>query len=138
MSQWVEYDPFTGVRETNIADPDTGVITVRKEIDVEPLLDRNKELANLGDTNIGIKKGLWHYCSIPLPVQYELLTKYQINVSNKNHWPRMFDIINRDYPYLKTTHKKHAMRGGRQIFAAPKNSPSKVSLTKPGKSPITT
>jgi hypothetical protein len=28
----------------------------------------------------------------------------------------MFDMINRDYPYLKTTRKHHAMRGGGQVF----------------------
>jgi hypothetical protein len=124
---WREYDPFTGVTETNVVDEDSGKILVRKEQDVEGLLDRNKALANSGDTNIGIKKGLWHYASIPLNVQYELLTKYGINFAKKDHWPRMFDIINRDYPYLKTTSKHHAMRGGGQVFGALTTSPKPAS-----------
>lgn len=137
-SRWTDYDPFTGVTEHNIADGETGLITVRKEMDVEPLLEATKAIANSGATDIGIKKGLWHYCSIPLPVQYKLLAEYGINIHNQDHWPRMFDIINRDFPYLKTTHRHHAIKGGGQIYGAPKNSQSPVSLTKPGKLLTTT
>lgn len=136
--KWIEYNQETGTRETNYADEDTGEIHVVKEQDVEPLLERNRELANSGETDIGIRKGFWHYCSIPLNVQYKLLTEYKINIHDKNHWPRMFDVINRDFPYLKTTTKKHAMKGAAQVFAAPKNSQSPVSLTKPGPSLIVT
>jgi hypothetical protein len=136
MSSWTDYDPFTGMVEHNVADELTGKVTVHKEMDVEPLLDATKAIANSGATDIGIKKGLWHYCSIPLVVQYKLLNEYGINIHNQNHWPRMYDIINRDFPYLKTTHKHHAMKGGGQIFAARNNSPKPANSTKPGGSRI--
>ena len=137
MTKWVEYDPFTGVTETNHVDEDRGAVIVTKSQDVEPLLDHTKALRNAGATDSGIKRGLWHYCSIPVPVQYEMLTKHGINIHNKDHWPRMFELINTDYPYLKTTNKTHALKGQGKIYAAPKNSPKKAIWTPPGQSSIT-
>lgn len=137
MSKWVEYDPWTGTTETNVADDDEGTITVHKEQDVTELLDRNADLRNTGAADNGIKKGLWLYASIPLAVQYEMLTKHGINIHNKDHWPRMFELINTDYPYLKTTNKTHALKGQGKIYAAPKNSPKKAIWTPPGQSSIT-
>ena len=137
MSKWVEYDPWTGTTETNVADDDEGTITVHKEQDVTELLDRNADLRNTGAADNGIKKGLWLYASIPLAVQYEMLTKHGINIHNKDHWPRMFELINTDYPYLKTTNKTHALKGQGKIYAAPKNSPKKAIWTQPAQSSIT-
>jgi hypothetical protein len=124
MSTWQEYDPFSGLQETNKAD-DEGFVTVHKVQDVQSLLDRNAELRATGATDDGIKKGLWHYASIPLVVQYELLTKYGLNVHNKSHTDRVFDVINRDYPALKVTQKHHSRRR--------KGSLSQVRVTAPGK-----
>jgi len=107
MSTWTEYDPHQGLVERNRYDEDAKAFVVRKEQDVTALIDRNKELANTGATDLGIKKGLWHYASVPLVVQYELLTKYGLNIHNKNHTDRIFQVINKDYPYLKTTSKVH-------------------------------
>lgn len=74
--------------------------------DVQPLIDRNRELANLGATDAGIKKGLWLYCSIPLTVVVELRNK-GINVYNRDHQKRVLQEINTNYPHLRTTHKWH-------------------------------
>lgn len=108
MSTWTEYDPFQGMVEYNRFDEEKKAWIVHKEQDMQALLDRNKELANTGATDVGIKKGLWHYASIPLVVQYELLSKYGLNIHNKNHTDRIFQVINRDFPYLKTTSKTHS------------------------------
>jgi hypothetical protein len=110
MGKWIDYNPGTGLKETNVYDEQTGLLTVCKSEDVEPLLDRNKEAQNTRATDIGIKKGLWHYASIPMTVQYELLTKYGLSVFNKHHRPQIIEKINSEYPYLKTTTKHHSMR----------------------------
>ena len=123
MGKWVEVGK-NGVVETNSFDEESGLLTVAKEEDVEPLLDRNKELQNTGATNVGIKKGLWHYASIPVTVQYELLAKYKLSVHNKHHMPQILEIINRDYKYLKTTTKTHSL--------TPKRVSSKATTEKPG------
>jgi hypothetical protein len=116
-TRWTEYDPFTGIHETNIA-TETGQIIVNKQQDVTALVDATRAIANSGATDIGIKKGLWHYCSIPLGVQYEMLSKYGVNVQNRNHWNKVFDLVNQHYPYLKTTHKTHAVKGQGKVFKA--------------------
>jgi hypothetical protein len=136
MSRWVDYNPHSGLTEVNDYDEETGILAVTKQQDVQDLVDATKAIANSGATDVGIKKGLWHYCSIPLGVQYELLTKYGINIHDRNHWPRMFSVINADYPYLKTTHKKHEMRAAGKIYAATslehRNSANAETLTLPG------
>ena len=119
---WVEYNPDSGMTEHNRAVELTGVVHVTKVQDVEPLLDRNKEVANTGATNEGIKKGLWHYMSIPPAVQYELLVKYGVNVHKKEHWPKLFSLVNEHYPYLKTTHKHHGMKGQGKVYGPPRGS----------------
>lgn len=121
MGQWLEYDPLTGMTEINTADEDAGTVTVHKLQNVEGVLERAAYARNTGSTDIGIKKGLWHYASIPLVVQYEMLTKHGVNINNKNHWPRVFDLLNRDYPYLKTTTKTHATRGAGRVFQVAKS-----------------
>lgn len=123
MSKWTEYDPLYGVRETNVVDGEAGQIVIHKEQDVEGLLDRNKQLANEGATNIGIQKGLWHYATIPLVVQYELLKK-GINVHSKYDRAKLLDEINANYPHLKTTHKTHSI--------SRKSNTTKATTTAPG------
>ena len=130
MSKWQTYDPVTGVHEINDPHPFEDKVTVRKVQDVQGLLDRNAYLRNTNATDIGIKKGLWHYCSIPLVVQYELLSKYGLNIHDNNHTERVFQVINRDYPYLKTTNKNH--------FRQPAATSKKDGTPKPGKLPSDT
>lgn len=119
MGSWTEYDPQTGIVEKCSVDEMSGALYITKEQDCTALQDHNKELKRTGATDIGIKKGLWHYCSIPIGVQYELLWKHGVDISNRDHWPRMFDLINTEYPDLKTTDKVHAFRSAsRRIVAA--------------------
>lgn len=124
--EWQEYDKLTGVHEHNVGDDWNDKVTVRKTQNVQGLLDRNAYLRNTGATDGGIKKGLWHYCSIPIVVQYELLSKYGLNMHDKNHTDRIYQVIDRDYPYLKTTTKTH--------FRGRSASPAKANMPKHGKS----
>jgi hypothetical protein len=127
MAKWTEYDPVTGIKETNSYFDGEDTITVHKEQHVQALLDRNAELRATAATDKGIKGGFWWYCSIPLTVQYELLSKYGLNIQNKNHTDAIFDIINRDYPALKVTQKTHSRSRS--------TSRKRVDLAKPGPSP---
>lgn len=129
MSKWVEYDAVEGVKEYNIADGETGVLTVHKVQDVEGLLERNKALANEGATNIGIKKGLWHYATIPLVVQYELL-KRGINVHSKSDRAKLLDVLNSEYPHLKTTHKTHSLKRNRSTTKANTSNPGPLLIVR--------
>lgn len=102
--EFFDYDPLTGVTHyTETIDDDTYVYT---EQDLTPLIERNKKIANEGLVDKGIKEGWWPYCSIP-PVIELALRKKGVNIHDPSHGKRMFQIINRDYPYLKKTHKIH-------------------------------
>ena len=129
MSRWVEYDATYGVQETNIADAENGQLIVHKEQDVEGLLDRNAELRATGATNIGIKKGLWHYASIPLTVQYELLKK-GINAHSKYDRAKLLDEINANYPQLKTTHKTHSLKRNKPTTKATSTVPGPLLIVR--------
>lgn len=107
MSKYFEYNPDNGVTETTDIDEMTGLVTIHQQEDVEPLIDRCKFRANHGLTDHGIKKGLWHYASLPTTVVLELRNK-GIDVFDKNCSQRLFREINANYPYLKTTAKTHA------------------------------
>ena len=127
MSTWVEYDPTTGVKEYNRIDEEKQAFVVHKEQDVSGVLDRAADLRATGATDRWRKHGLEHYATIPLVTQYELLSKYGLNIQNRNHLPAVLDVINRDYPYLKSTNKTHSLRH--------KRSGSSASSPKPGPLP---
>jgi hypothetical protein len=108
MGKWVDYTPHNGLVETNDFDEMSGLLTVQKSEDVQPLLDRNAEIRNTRGADAGIKAGMALYASIPMTVQYELLKK-GISVLNKHHRKRLLDEINQNYPYLKVTNKTHSL-----------------------------
>ena len=119
MGSWSEYDPNTGITEINEYDEINDVLHTTKVQDCTALVDHNRELKATRATDIGIKKGLWLYCSIPVGVQYELLWKHGVDITQRDHWPRLFDLINKEYPDLKTTDKTHSFRNGsRKVIVA--------------------
>lgn len=129
MAEWLEYDPLTGVREDNVA-TEEGHLVINRSQDVGALLDRNAAIRNSGEADKGIKKGLWFYASIPVVVQYEMLTKYGVNVQKKSDTERVFQLINEHYPYLKLTNKMHCSPRKRSL--------NKESSKNVGKSLIST
>lgn len=119
MGSWTDYDPTTGITEHCVLDEVTDALHIRKSQDCTALQDHNKELKATRATDVGIKKDMWHYMSIPVGVQYELLWKHGIDITKRDHWPRLFDTINKEYPDLKTTDKMHSFRSGsRKIIVA--------------------
>jgi len=105
---WVDYNPETGIKDTSIYEEETGILRIRRQEDVSALIERNKILANNGIVDNGIKRGLWHYATIPVTVQMELRQK-GLDVFSKDTsvMKRIRREINQNYPYLKLTHKHH-------------------------------
>jgi len=101
-----EYDPTLGVRYDMDYDEESGNVHMTYTQDVQPLLDLAHRVRADGVTDNGIKKGFWHYCSIPTAVQVELLNK-GIDIFKANDFPRLCEEINTNYPYLKMTQKNH-------------------------------
>ena len=108
MAEWFDYNPDTGVTEWFDYDDDTGNVTIRMEQDVELLLERAKWLRDSGQGDKGIKNNWWHYCIIPTTVQVALRQKgLDIMSKDPQILKAVFKEIDRNYPYLKTTNKKH-------------------------------
>lgn len=119
MGSWTDYDPNTGITEVCEYDELSDMLRTTKLQDCTALQDHNKELKRTRATDIGIKKDMWLYMSIPIGVQYELLWKHGVNISKRDHWPRIFDLINKEYPDLKTTDKVHSFKSGsRRVIVA--------------------
>lgn len=108
MPDFLEYDPKSGLRRLFDYDEMTGDAYIRTEQDVAPLISQSQAIANSGEGDAGIKKGFWKYAELPPVVQLELRKK-GIDIYSKDPTMirRMFQEINANYPYLKTTHKHH-------------------------------
>jgi hypothetical protein len=53
---------------------------------------------------------IWHYAQIPAVTILEMRFKHGVDIFNKNHEKRMFQLLNTDYPHLKTTTKTHTIK----------------------------
>lgn len=86
-----------------------GHLQVHYRQDVESVLEVAKTERINGLTDHGIKNDLWLYARIPPVVILEMRFKHGIDVFDKNHLKRAFELINREYPYLKCTEKRHTL-----------------------------
>ena len=84
-----------------------GKIFLRSEQNVEPLLDRNKSIANSRVTDGGIKKGFMHGCTLPATVQMEMMKKgINPHPRTPKDWRLFWHEVETNYSHFKTTHKK--------------------------------
>lgn len=105
----MDYDPLTGVAEYYEETSD-GKFHIHSYQDVEPTLDRMREVRNSGSADdVWRKNGVSMYASLPMIVVHDLLKK-GINVFDQNHMPRVIAEIESNYPYFKATSKHHAVR----------------------------
>ena len=98
--------------ESSIVTPehwDKGV-AIHYEQDIEPVLDHAKALRVDGLTDGGIKRDLWKYAIIPPVIILKLRNEYGVDVFNRNHYPRLFQLLNTDFKHLKTTEKRHTVQ----------------------------
>lgn len=102
--EFFDYDPHSGTTDYFEMDSE-GMIRIRSEQDVGPLLDLNASLRNEGIKNI---KGSWlrHYATVPMTVILELRQK-GVDFYNPDHSKRVFQEIESNYPYLKVDNMKH-------------------------------
>lgn len=111
MAAFIEKDPLTGVSSTVVTPEhwDKGV-AIHYEQDVQPLIDHCKTLRNDGLTDGGIKRDLWHYACLPPVIIMKFRNEYGIDVFNRNHYPKLFRLLNTEFKYLKTTEKRHTVQ----------------------------
>lgn len=105
--EFFDYDPLTGETEYLEFTGD-GRFHITTEQDVQPYLDFAAEMRNSQIPDGNFRKEGWLYAIIPPVVQAQLF-KRGINILDKNDNKRVLNEINQNYPYLKTTHRYHAI-----------------------------
>ncbi len=103
-------DKSPGGMETWVDQNEDSETRVHYRQDVEPTLNFAKALRNDGLTDAGMKRDLWLYASIPPVVIMKLRLEYGVDVFNKNHQKRLFELLNTEFRYLKTTEKMHTVK----------------------------
>lgn len=113
MSTWTEYDPATGITEHCHFDETLNELTVHKTQDCTALIEENKEARRVRAFDDGKRpEDIRKYCSIPIGVQYELLSKHGVDITKRDHWPRLFYLINTEYSECKVTDLRHEFKNG--------------------------
>jgi len=109
VPSFIEKNPDTGV-SMYVDDNEGPGMDIHYRQDVQPTIDYAKALRNDSLTDSGIKRDLWHYASIPPVVIMKLRFEYGVDVFNRNHYPKLFQLLNSEFKYLKTTDLKHTMK----------------------------
>jgi hypothetical protein len=109
MAKFLDYDPLRGL--TTYEDrTQGGNMQLHYQQDVEPVLDLAKYERTHGLADkAGKKQELYLYARIPAVVQLKLKYEHGLDMNNRNHLKRIFDVINREYPHLKCTDKTHRL-----------------------------
>lgn len=108
MPRFFDYNAHNGTWIEDEVNED-GDIVFKTSQDVQPILDRAKEKRNSGQVDKGIKRGFWHYATIPPIVEMELRKK-GINMYDPNQTKEVLKEINQNYPYLKNTDLTHNIK----------------------------
>lgn len=102
-------DPVTGLETWHEYDPLTDETTIGYSADSTPVIELNKAMQNdPNHSRNGIKREFWHYASVPVAVQVDWLINKGVDIHNKDHARKVFQLLNDpDYKYLKTTTGYH-------------------------------
>lgn len=110
MSDFVDYDNFTGVSTWHDYDHSSGKTFITHKQDVEAILNRNKMLQNDPKYKAqGIKEDYYHVGTIPLVVALEWKAKHNVDIVNDHSKETLDKAINllklSEYKYLRTVDK---------------------------------
>jgi hypothetical protein len=110
MKLLLDYNPVTGEKVWfDYGEDDRLVIT--HEQDVNPSLEYSHARRNDAEyTRKGIKNDLFHFARVPNIVIMEMQSKHGVDFFDKNHAKRVFELLNTEYKYCKTTDKVHNVR----------------------------
>ena len=107
--RFVDFDPLTGITTTFAYDHTEDKFTVGYSQDTTAIQEDNK-LAQLDvDSHKRQSKENWaHYAKVPNIVIMEWRQKYGVDFFNRDHWPKVMQLINSpDYRDLKRTTYYH-------------------------------
>lgn len=96
----LDHDPLTGMKTWfSSSEEDGGTWNIRYEQDCSPILDENKAAQN---ESFDKRSDMWHAAHIPSVVILEWLTKFGVDLWNKDHAPAVRRLLNSsDYRHLR-------------------------------------
>ena len=108
MKLLLDHNPITGEKVFFGTDPATDKIVITHEQDVSEHLKRaHAQYVDDDFTKKGMKSDFWKYASIPNIIIMEMKQKHGVDINKKEHWPRVFKLLNTEYSRFKTTDKFH-------------------------------
>lgn len=113
MATFLDYDPIRGVEEWEDKTYGDNRLQIHYRQDVEPVIELAKaeRINGLADKPKMKNDAIHLYARIPPVVILKLKYEYGVDIFNKDHLKRAFDLINQDFPMLKTTEKHHDLKG---------------------------
>lgn len=101
--RFLDHDGLNDQTEFFHYDEGKDTVTIETVADVEPVIENNKRLQNDGDGFFPGRNGR-RIATIPDNVVLLWMTKYGVNVYDKNHQPAVKRLLNSsDWRYLRTS-----------------------------------
>tara|TARA_R110000803_G_scaffold49672_2_gene103339 strand:+ start:5638 stop:5952 length:315 start_codon:yes stop_codon:yes gene_type:complete len=95
----LDVDPLTKIRTFHDYDEATDTTIIHTEQDTSDITDLNKAQQNDGFDK---RKDMWHAASIPIVVQMEWMTKFGVDLMNKDHMQGVKRLLNSsEYSHLR-------------------------------------
>jgi hypothetical protein len=95
----LDHDVMTGISTYHDYDHDTDTTFITTEQDCSDITDINKAQQNEGFDKT---KDMWHAASIPIVVQMEWMTRYGVDLMNKDHMDGVKRLLNsNEYMHLR-------------------------------------
>lgn len=111
MAHFLDYDPLRGVTQLYDFDEQSCKEHIHYTQDVEPILDLTKIERNEGLSDARWrKKGMALYARIPPVIILKLKYEHGVDIFKRDHLAKAFQLINSEYPHLKTTNMTHTVK----------------------------
>ena len=111
----IDYDPLNRISCYLDENEVTGECRIIHVGDTDDVIEANRAQQN-DDTmsGDGIKDCWWKFASIPAIVQMKWMTEYGVDVLNKHHAKKVFQLLNDpEWRYLKCTTGRHLITADR-------------------------
>ena len=103
MALYLDRDPLSGAIETFEYDENDDLCIIKRQADVQPVIDRNKELQNHTDGWVGQGRDMRLAASTPIDVALLWLQKYGVSCWKAEHWPYVRRLLNsNEWRHLRT------------------------------------
>lgn len=107
----LNYNPLSGETVWFQYDQSIDSMTITHEQDVSRHLDLAHARATDSEyTRKGMKADMWHYAHVPNTTVMQMLAEDGVDLFDRNHQKRAFELLNTKYKRCKTTEKTHVPR----------------------------